>query len=683
MKKRYLLPLLQGACFMLLSLLLQNCGGLGNLPIERDKTDLLQTNTQAILLPANIQPLTGQVLTAEGGHAVTLYEEAGELRANVEMNAPEGFSKSYEGVEVLLEQGAEVSDLPRLGEQAQQRRIHLQLAQGKQPAKVIIYKGAGLVGGMLVGEEEASDSDNQEPIQARHKKLVNNRELRKYFNKGNLEITPNNYKILLNYADKYASAFQSYDCGLLINNWNDLTDFSNLTDLLLAFTSIRAFTIDCSQAEETEVAEIIGKALQFYEDLMELDISGCKLNQKLLIDVLASIVYPKRIKKLNISNNQVSAAILSELQAKFANAQIIVDLAENSVNTASSLPPQSEVEASDDLEFKYAKQLSTSLLYNTTPIVPEASEEHYPTLKKKSRLKKAGEIGGGTVAIVAGILTWPLGPMIVDMVSAIAGDAGDIEKKNTKIFNKLTKKAQFEDEILSQYELGQCYEKGFGTSRDDKQAFMWYKVAAERGFRNAQFRLGYLYHYGFGVVQDYVQAKMWYEKAIEKKKIWLPYRHIIEHELQNLNYATNRLQQPEQSELQIDSITTDKVDNVKKKNIKKFNKLTRGAQFEDKVVSQYELGQCYEKGWETAQDYKQAFAWYKVAAEKGNTNAQYKLGYLYHYGYGIEQDCVQAKEWYQMALGKRDWLEPRWSYIIEHELEKIKRITGRIQQGEE
>jgi hypothetical protein len=37
MIKHYFLPLLQGACFMLLSLFLQSCGGLGNLPLEGEE----------------------------------------------------------------------------------------------------------------------------------------------------------------------------------------------------------------------------------------------------------------------------------------------------------------------------------------------------------------------------------------------------------------------------------------------------------------------------------------------------------------------------------------------------------------------------------------------------------------------------------------------------------------------
>ncbi|NEJ83202.1 hypothetical protein GR268_42755, partial [Rhizobium leguminosarum] len=66
---------------------------------------------------------------------------------------------------MYIEQGAELSNLPRLDKKVQQRRIHLQLAQRESPARVVIYKGTGLMGGMLEGEEEAAEDElAEEPI---------------------------------------------------------------------------------------------------------------------------------------------------------------------------------------------------------------------------------------------------------------------------------------------------------------------------------------------------------------------------------------------------------------------------------------------------------------------------------------------------------------------------------------
>ena len=44
--------------------------------------------------------------------------------------------------------------------------------------------------------------------------------------------------------------------------------------------------------------------------------------------------------------------------------------------------------------------------------------------------------------------------------------------------------------------------------------------------------------------------------------------------------------------------------------------------------AQYELGNCYEKGWSVAQDDQEAVKWYRKAAEKGHAKAKARLQYL-------------------------------------------------------
>ncbi|MHB9147324.1 MAG: ankyrin repeat domain-containing protein [Candidatus Amoebophilus sp.] len=153
MKRTYMLSQQYTSYILLVSFFLQSCGV--NLPNP------------------NIQPLIGQELIAQGGHSITCYQEAGILKANVKMNVSQGFSKTYQGAEVLLEQGVELVSLPSLDKKVQERRIQFQLARGGQSAKVIIYKGAGLVGGMNEGgngrakeEGEKQKGYSVTPIQA-------------------------------------------------------------------------------------------------------------------------------------------------------------------------------------------------------------------------------------------------------------------------------------------------------------------------------------------------------------------------------------------------------------------------------------------------------------------------------------------------------------------------------------
>ncbi len=65
----------------------------------------------------------------------------------------------------------------------------------------------------------------------------------------------------------------------------------------------------------------------------------------------------------------------------------------------------------------------------------------------------------------------------------------------------------------AQYNLGVMYDQGQGVAQDYKEAVRWYRKAAEQGHACSQFILGSMYDNGQGVPQDYVQAHMWYNLA--------------------------------------------------------------------------------------------------------------------------------------------------------------------------
>jgi len=65
--------------------------------------------------------------------------------------------------------------------------------------------------------------------------------------------------------------------------------------------------------------------------------------------------------------------------------------------------------------------------------------------------------------------------------------------------------------------------------------------------------------------------------------------------------------------------------------------------------AQYTIGVNYDLGDGVMQDYAQAAFWYRKAAERGNPNAQQCLGQLYESGEGVPQDYVQAEYWYRKA----------------------------------
>lgn len=63
------------------------------------------------------------------------------------------------------------------------------------------------------------------------------------------------------------------------------------------------------------------------------------------------------------------------------------------------------------------------------------------------------------------------------------------------------------------FNLGIIYRKGYGLSKNDVEALIWYRKSAEAGHVKAQTNLGFMFFEGLGVPQDYGAAKRWYERA--------------------------------------------------------------------------------------------------------------------------------------------------------------------------
>jgi hypothetical protein len=63
----------------------------------------------------------------------------------------------------------------------------------------------------------------------------------------------------------------------------------------------------------------------------------------------------------------------------------------------------------------------------------------------------------------------------------------------------------------------------------------------------------------------------------------------------------------------------------------------------------------YRVGRGVRQDYAQAVAWFRKAANQGNLFAQADLGEMYRDGQGVPQDFVRAHMWFNLvALGASD-----------------------------
>jgi hypothetical protein len=168
------------------------------------------------------------------------------------------------------------------------------------------------------------------------------------------------------------------------------------------------------------------------------------------------------------------------------------------------------------------------------------------------------------------------------------GDAAqtDIAKKDyTKAFESTKTDAQNGDP-KAQGDLGLMYEKGLGTTPDDKKAAYWLAKAAKKGDLNSENNLGFLYFNGHGVIQDYTQALQWFQKASD----------------QGLASA------------------------------------------------QANLGLMYGAGLGVSKDYSKALNYFKKAADQDDLDAQVNLGMMYSLAEGMPQDNITAYFWFYRAL---------------------------------
>ena len=138
--------------------------------------------------------------------------------------------------------------------------------------------------------------------------------------------------------------------------------------------------------------------------------------------------------------------------------------------------------------------------------------------------------------------------------------------------------------------LGEAYEKGYGVSQSDTEAFKWYLAAAERDERFGANAVGYFYEFGVAVPADPAKAMEWYKRAAE-------------------------LGNPE------------------------------GA---------YNVSQLYYEGVGVPVDFTQSAVWAEKAASAGYAQAQANLGYAHEMGEGVKQDFCASVKWYELAANQGD-----------------------------
>jgi len=79
----------------------------------------------------------------------------------------------------------------------------------------------------------------------------------------------------------------------------------------------------------------------------------------------------------------------------------------------------------------------------------------------------------------------------------------------------------------------------------------------------------------------------------------------------------------------------------------------RKAADQGNTVGQIHLGDLYRDGRGVSRDMAQAIVWYRKAADKGDAGAQGTLGLLYSVGMGVQQDYIEAYYWLSLAAAAK------------------------------
>ena len=205
--------------------------------------------------------------------------------------------------------------------------------------------------------------------------------------------------------------------------------------------------------------------------------------------------------------------------------------------------------------------------------------------------------------------------------------------------------------------LGELYANGFGVERDDKKAADWYRLAADRGDREAMFALA-MFHLGgrIGTVNREEAAKLLAAAAklghaAAAYDLGLLY---LEGQLfpQDFTRAAELFRTAAQAgnpEAQYALATLYKDGRGVPKDLAEAARLLAAAALADNTDAQVEYAIALFNGSGVAKNERAAAALLAKAARKGNPVAQNRLANILAIGRGLHADPVEAIKWHIVA----------------------------------
>lgn len=174
----------------------------------------------------------------------------------------------------------------------------------------------------------------------------------------------------------------------------------------------------------------------------------------------------------------------------------------------------------------------------------------------------------------------------------------------------------------AQYNLGLCYFRGEGVTKDMVESVKWYRKAADQDHADALNYLGLCYSQGYGVAKDEVEAVKWWRKAADQGYASAQ---------SNLGYYYSKNF----------NVPEDQIESVK---------WFRKAADQGDSDAMNRLGLCCILGIGVPKDEVEAVKWYRKSAELGDADAQSNLGFCYFQGTGVAGDEIEAYAYWNLAV---------------------------------
>jgi len=229
------------------------------------------------------------------------------------------------------------------------------------------------------------------------------------------------------------------------------------------------------------------------------------------------------------------------------------------------------------------------------------------------------------------------------------------------------RKAAEHGDMGAQEELAFLYDNGQGLPQDHSQADIWWRKAAEQGDAYSQYNLGIAYYRGQGLPQDYAQAIVWFRKAAE----------LRQGEIAGSPEWSRKIMEGTTADAQSALGEAYAYGNGVPQDYTQAAAWYRKAADLGNAYAQRDLGDLYcnggvikfvdapggskrgirdDGGGEFPNDYSLAAIWYRRAAEQGDEYSQNSLGILFDNGQGVPQDYAEAYFWYSLASAKQPHL---------------------------